>query len=197
VKTTEKTDFAPGGTIHIDNSTGGLTVEGWDQPTVEIEVVRYTWSDHEDKAKEKLNAIQVTKKLDGQNLTITTTHKRFTFAHVDYRIRVPQNSNLVIQHGIGAVIIHDVSGDIDAKAHYGDVMVMLSDTAKYDIEARTKIGDVYSDFDAPMHHLNAYLGERMAVAPAGQGQPHRIHLHVGFGGITIQKMPPNPLLSLN
>ena len=37
---TERVDFAPGGTIRIRGSYGSVSVEGWDQPEVEIIVTK-------------------------------------------------------------------------------------------------------------------------------------------------------------
>jgi hypothetical protein len=39
---TERVKFAPGGTIRLDNSYGYLTVEGWDEPEVEVTVTKST-----------------------------------------------------------------------------------------------------------------------------------------------------------
>ena len=39
---TERVPFLPGGTIRLDNSYGYLTVEGWDEPEVEIIVTKVT-----------------------------------------------------------------------------------------------------------------------------------------------------------
>jgi hypothetical protein len=162
--TTETSDLAPGGTVRIEHSTGELNVEGWDQPTVQIEVTRYTWS-----AKTNLKEIQIAKKLEGNVLTIDTAHKRFTGAHVDYRIRVPRNTKLVIHHGIGDVTIYDMTADIEATAKEGDLIVGLPEPAKYQITAHTKIGTIYNDFQAS--------------EPDG----HHITLRVGTGGISIVK----------
>src|SRR5450432_4270312 len=38
--TTEHMNFAPGGTIRLNNSFGYLSVEGWDQAEVEVTVVK-------------------------------------------------------------------------------------------------------------------------------------------------------------
>src|SRR5579859_1673199 len=38
--TTERIDFAPGGTIRINGSYGDLNVEGWDRPEVEVAVIK-------------------------------------------------------------------------------------------------------------------------------------------------------------
>jgi hypothetical protein len=191
LNTTEKVDFAAGGTVRIEGSTGELNIEGWNQPTVEIQASRSTW-----EPKTDLKKIGVTKQLNGNSLTITTTHKRFTDAQVDYRIRVPRNTNLVIHHGIGAVTVFDVTGNIDATAKDGDMVVQLPEPAKYQIDATTWFGGIYTDFSSA-HHPHLALGESLHAAPEGTGDLHQIHLHVGTGGITIQKAPAAALLSLN
>ncbi len=169
VITTEKVDLAPGGTVRVEHSTGELNVEGWDQPTVQIEVTRYMWSDKEEKAKANLNQIQVTKKLEGNVLTIDTAHKSFTRAQVHYRVRVPKNTKLIIHHGIGAVTIYDVASDIEATAKIGDVIVGLPEPAKYQITSHSNIGTRYTDFHA------------------ADAEGHHINLHVRIGGISIVK----------
>jgi len=42
VTNTEQVPFAPGGTILLNSSYGYLTVEGWDEPQVEITVIKST-----------------------------------------------------------------------------------------------------------------------------------------------------------
>ena len=46
-------NFLPGGTIRLDNSYGYLTVEGWDEPEVEITVTKSTDRFYEPEQKEK------------------------------------------------------------------------------------------------------------------------------------------------
>ena len=168
--------------------SGEVNVEGWDQPTVEIEVVRSAWSNREDLTKARLNLIQVSKKLEGNELTLTTSHKRFTGAHVDYRIRVPRNTKLVIHHGTGAVVVTGVDGDIDATTKTGDVLVQLDEPAKYQIDAFTKLGGIYSDFAGTIRRRRMGMGESLNPAAEGPGDARHISLHVTTGGITIQKV---------
>lgn len=195
VTTTEKTDFAPGGTVHIEHSTGELNIEGWDQPVVEITATRYTFSNRPDQAKTLLSKVEVKKQLSGHDLTIGTAHKHFTWAHVDYRIRVPRNTNLVIHHDIGDVTIYDVVGNIDAAASTGDVVVQLPEPAKYQIEAHTGFGSIYSDFDGA-HHPHLKTSESLSLTTDGTGETHQIHLHVSYGGITLEKGAVQALVSL-
>jgi len=183
LSTVDKTDFAPGGTVRIEGSTGDLNIEGWDQPTVEIQTDRYTWS------KADLKRVEVTKKLEGGELTITTAHKHFTDIKVSYRIRVPRNTKLVIHHGTGSVVVFGVESDIDATTNVGDVLVQLSEPAKYQIQASTNLGSIYSDFEGSIHHRRLGIGESQTPAPEGTGDLRHVTLHVKVaGGITIQKV---------
>jgi hypothetical protein len=90
-----------------------------------------------------------------------------------------------------------VEGDINASAHVGDVFVQLPEQAKYEIDAYTKLGGIYSDFDGKVRHRRLGTGESLNPAPEGTGDTRHISLRVFAGGITIQKVPAQPLLSLN
>ena len=186
--TTEKADFAPGGTIRIEGSTGELNIEGWDQPSVEVTVTRYMWDKNAERAKRDLDRVQVAKPVvSGKELTIVTTHKKSLSVHVDYSIRVPRDSKLIIRQGTGDVVVYDVGGDIDATAKTGDILLQLPASGKYSIDAKNKAtGDIYSDYDGKTHRTWVLMGDKLeseAPAPA-----HHLHLRVRFGGITIQKM---------
>ena len=174
VITTDHADLLPGGTIRIEDSTGELNIEGWDQPRVEITVARYTWGPAASKDREqtKLSAIQVVKKTNGE-LTISTSRKRSIRNHLDYQIMVPRNAHLIIRHRIGDVVIHDVGGDMDVTAKAGDILLQLAGQGQYKIDARCRVGGVYSDFDDPA---------------TGAGKPSSVHLRVGVGGIEVQRL---------
>jgi hypothetical protein len=64
VITTDRVDFAPGGTIRIDGSYGVLNIEGWDKPEVEITFtksrpLRFGESPSPDRDKSRLDSIQL------------------------------------------------------------------------------------------------------------------------------------------
>lgn len=188
VKTTEAADFAAGGTVRIEGSTGDVNIEGWDQPRVEIEVVRSQWSDRANEARKRLNEIVVTTKREGRELTISTAHKRWIGAQVSYRIHVPVNTKLVVHHGTGAVVIFGVESDIEASTKVGDVVVQLREPAKYRIDAFTKLGGIYSDFGGKVVRRRLGTGESLNPAVADAGEERKVSLRVGTGGITIQKV---------
>ena len=204
VTNTERIDFAPGGTIRINSSYGYLTVEGWDQPAVEITVtksLRFGGSKNQDQDQRRLESIRViTNHASPTELTISTTrasrhgawppHFSSTTTNgvrVDYEIHVPRDSRLAIHHGTGFVFVSGVTSDIEASAGRGDILLMLPDSGSYSIDAKTKLGAVSSDFEGSA--LSRYLvGQRFTRTLTQPSQ--QLYLRMGFGGITIKAVPP-------
>jgi hypothetical protein len=181
--------FAPGGIVRVNGSYGTLNVEGWDRPEVETAVVKSTQKYYGPKQREKavplLERAQIsTERISDTELAISTHQDRKI--SVDYEIRVPRDSRLEIHHGTGQVLVANITGDIKATGHRGDILLMLPDTVAYSIDAKTKIGVVTSDFAGELHKRWYLLGERFA----GPSASHRIYLRVSLGGITIKSVPP-------
>lgn len=203
VVTTDTVDFAAGGTIRFEGSVGELNIEGWDQPQVQIVLTRLDYADApgQDREKGKLERIMVkTEKRSGNELVITTTlpHRNFfvrkvrgaTDSDMNYRIMVPRDSHLVIHHGNGDVLVYDVGGDIEATAGVGAVTVQLDDPAQYAIDAKSRVGEVYSDYDGK-YRTRLRMGDSFlasATAPA-----HKVFVRVRIGDIDIVKMGTNPI----
>jgi hypothetical protein len=198
---TERVDFAPGGTIRINSSYGSLTVEGWDQPAVEVTVtksLRFGGSKNQDQDQPRLESIKiVTSRISPTELTISTMlasrkswsllpSKTTNGVRAEYEIHVPRDSRLAIHHGTGLVSVIGVTGDIETRAGRGDVMLWLR-PGSYSIDAKTKLGVVSSDFEGAS--LNQYLtGQHFTrVDPPPS---HRLYLRMGFGGITIKEIFP-------
>src|SRR5262249_5690863 len=72
---TERVTLAPGGVIRIDGSYGELNIEGWNQPDVEITVIKTLPYDYkQSKAKKDLNVVTVTiEKRSDKELAIVTS----------------------------------------------------------------------------------------------------------------------------
>jgi len=217
VTTTQRVPFLPGGTIRLDNSYGYLTVEGWDEPEVEINVTkstdRFYEPDKQQKAGQHFEQVRVlAERRSDKELTISTIlpvrNRLFTSVlplrriigatplqpqnkhgvTVEYTVRVPRDSRLVVHHDNGYVWVSDVTGDIEVHSHTGDMIVMLPDPGPYSIDARTRMGSVLSDLTGKS--LNQFLlGTRFANA--SQAPARRIYLRMGRGSITIKKGPPS------
>jgi hypothetical protein len=206
VTTTEHVNFAPGGSIRIEDSIGYVNVEGWDQPAVEITLTKSMPYDyklkHPDEAKKNLDSVQIaTEHKSATEMVISTSlprrrgffklflpRKTSADVRVEYEIHAPRDSKLMIHHGVGSVLVIDVAGNIEASASRGDIMLMLRDSGTYAIDAKSKLGTVISDFDGATKHNRSRLGESYTTASAPASQ--QIHLRMGFGGITINAVPP-------
>jgi hypothetical protein len=202
---TERVNFAPGGTIRVEGSYGYLSVDGWDEPAVEVTVIKSTGRFYQPEQKEQALALLerlrvVTERKSDTELVISTDLPKrqtgfapplpvATKAHItpEYQIHVPRNSRLEIHNGTGYVWISDVTGDVDAASSTGDMIVNLPEPAAYSIDARTRFGSVSSDFVGKTR--NQYL-IGMGLSYAGETPAKRIHLRMGRGSITIKQMPP-------
>jgi hypothetical protein len=189
VSNTQRVNFAPGGLIRFDGSFGSLNIEGWDRPEVEITVVKatenYYPAQQQEQVAQILERVRVsTERRSDTELTISTSKGKGVL--LDYAIRVPRDSRLAIRHGTGQVLVSNVTGDIQAAGHRGDIVLMLPDTGVYSIDAKTKFGVITSDFAGDIHRRRYLTGEQMASPQA----PHRLNLRMGFGGITIKSVPP-------
>jgi hypothetical protein len=212
---TERMNFLPGGIIRIDNSYGYLTVEGWDEPEIEITVTKTTnrFYEPEQKAKAERHFDEVEvvaeRRSDNELAISTSLPMRHNFISsilpsrriivtmpkhsrrgitVEYTVHIPRDSRLVIRHDNGYVWVSDVTGDIEVHSHTGDMIVTLPDPGPYSIDARTGLGSVSSDF-ASKANRSFLLGNHSLHA--GEASSHRVHLRMGRGSITIKNGPPS------
>jgi hypothetical protein len=207
---TDRLDFATGGTLHLKNSTGVLNIQGWDQPAIEITTIRtssdaYPAADRE-KVTNELDRVQIATERSGNELTISTSFPRRGFPlpdfirgansfNLEYRIKVPFDTRLVIEHDIGEVNVYHINADIDATLREGGLLLNLPEQETYSIHAQARIGSVHSDFAGMERGRPFPFGHRLA-ADAGA---HKLNLKVGYGDILILKIntpkAPAPLAS--
>jgi hypothetical protein len=188
VTSTDRMSFAPGGTIRVNDSSGHVMVEGWDQSEVEITVVKSVpFGYDKDRAAKELEGVRInTEHVSPTELAISTVPSHRGKVVVDYQIHVPRDSRIVIHHIGGYVLVSHMSGEIEATCRRGDIVLMLPDAGPYSVDAKTKFGTILSDFEGDAHAQHV-LGERFSSAnPAGA---RRIYLRMGLGGITIKGLP--------
>jgi hypothetical protein len=208
---TDTVDFAPGGAIRVDHSYGDLRVEGWGRHEVEITVIKSMPFDyklkHPDEASRHLDGVHVVaERKSAAELAILTRlpHRGGLFSTalphetnggvmIEYDIHVPRESNLVIHHGTGSVLVSDITGNIDATCGRGDIVLMLRDSGAYSIDAQSKLGTVISDFDGTPRVRRYRLGERYSTSNSQSWA--RMRLRVGVGGITLKAVPPEAYAS--
>jgi len=190
VTTTEHFDLAPGGTIQVKDSFGSLIVEGWDQPGVELTVVKslHFGSESGPRAAQHLDAVRVaTERGAGAALIISTSRpKRSSDVTLEYHIRAPRGSHLVINHAGGDVSLTGMAGDIEVASRRGDIVLMLPDLASYSIDAHSRFGLVTSDLATATRRK---LSPSEKLIQGGTAAAHRLVLRVRYGGIAIKELP--------
>ncbi len=131
----------------------------------------------------------------GEELVINTgfpRHGKFsppfgagTRFDLEYYIKAPRNVRLIVAHDVGGVHVDDITGDIRVTARRGEITLRLPEEGQYAIDARSKVGDVISDF--PGHgKLKPWLtGHQFTNETSANA--HRLYLRVGYGDIIIWK----------
>jgi hypothetical protein len=200
ITTTQSIEFGARGTIQIVDSFGSVKVEGWDKEEVELTVTKRTQKKYEPKdlakAAKGLERFKVTMEAVGETslLVINTTYPSWTpifrgktNLKLDYLIKVPRQSTLLIKHGIGEVEVNNVSGAIEATASIGEISLRLPEGQSYAVDAHVRIGDVSSEFGQTTHRKGPFaVGAKLAGEPAAPTR--RIFLRVGIGDIQVSKL---------
>jgi hypothetical protein len=199
---TQKLEFPAGGTLRLVHSTGEVTIEGWDEPGMELTTTirsldGYLTADR-DKEKKELDRVQVEAKKNGNELAITTNyphHRAFPYIeplsvvtnfYMEYRIRVPRNAKLAILHDDGEVHIDDITGNVQAKARQGLIALrIVAENMPPTIDAKSYIGTVNSDFDGAEKGQKIHFGHTFTEGAASASQ--KLDLKIGYGDIVILK----------
>lgn len=185
VAKTERLDFPSGGTLHLKHSIGELTVEGWDQPAVEITTLKSP-----KKGTSALDRVQVKAERQKDEVVVTTTWGKRDF-DLEYRIKAPRQSRLVIEHKDGDVHVDGITGELHVTDRMGQITVHIPQDGQYSIDARAKLGAIDSDFPG---HEERKLKFGHAFTSQTSSTAQKMYLRIGFGDITILaiRIPQNP-----
>jgi hypothetical protein len=195
---TEQMDFPSGGLLRVNHAIGDLTIEGWDQPRVEITTTKTTKSEFDPENREKgaqeLDQVNVTPERKGNELTLTENyprHGRFLFwpgttnFNLETHIFVPRDARLEVG-GTGDLYIHNVTGVIDADVSHGTIVLRMPEQGRYDIDAKSKFGSVTSDFPGKEQRAPWLVGHDFTDPANAAGQ--KLRLRAGYGDIIILKI---------
>lgn len=195
VSNTEHFDLPPGGTLRLVNSTGEVTIEGWDQPGVEMTTLKWIKdpATGSDQGSRELAQVKIASDRKGSELDITTQfpHSRLlppsfpiggsTDVGLDYHIKVPRDTKVIVQHYIGEVNIEGVTSDVQAAARQGTIVLHLPENGQYTIAAKSDVGNVVSDFPGTSKRWRVF-GKELTQASAA---PHKLDLRDRYGDIII------------
>jgi hypothetical protein len=155
---TERFDFPQGAVLHLNNSDGELTIQGWDRPEVEITTIKAKHAYRsDDRYPPVLARIQVTTERVGNELVVNTKFPRSHF-DLEYRISAPRDAGVVIDHNAGEVHIDNLTGDIRVKVRKGEISLRLPEENTYSIDAKTGSGSLVADFPGRWHRRLWLLG---------------------------------------
>jgi hypothetical protein len=192
---TENADLPSGGTLRLPNSTGYLTVEGWDRPDVEITTVKTTADDagEREKATHEIASHHLVVQRHGDDLVVSTNSPWYSNRDLEYRIKAPFSARLIVNHHIGNVNVDGLTGDIEVSLRDGEIIMHLPEDGHYNIHAKCDIGNVNSDYPGEEKRQWWLIGHRIenGTSPAA---PHKLDLRVKVGDIVILKARgPKPL----
>jgi hypothetical protein len=202
--TVQHVDFAAGGTVRLLDSFGYLTVEAWDKPEVEVTLTKTRdgrfGPEQEARLREDMERVQVAvNRKSATEMEVTTIlpkrkgvlgavspwRKTKGGVSLEYHLFVPRDSNLVVQHHGGSVLVNGVSGNVSIASSSGDIVLMIPDPESYEIDAKSRIGTVSLDF-ADASRRRYFAGE--SFLNEGQGK-RKIFARVGYGGVTVKALP--------
>ena len=188
---TERVEFPAGGKIFIHKSFGEVSVEGWDQTGVELTVtkaIRATNTpEKQAEAVARLDRVRVTMVKDKDNVVIHSDVPFRKDLELKYRIKVPRNSALFINHDIGDVEVVNVIGDMNVNNRIGDITIKLPANEQFNVDARARIGDVSSDFGGT-NRRKWLIGARANQGLDYKQTAHWVVARIGIGDIQVRKM---------
>jgi hypothetical protein len=186
---TEHMEFPAGGVLRVNHSIGNLTIEGWDQPGIEITMKKTTKEEFEpqdrQKGVEELEHLRLVAARNGNVVTLTETYPRIKRFYLETHISVPHSARLEIR-GSGDLYIHGVTGAIDADLSHGTMVLRMPANGRYDIDAGSKFGTVNSDFAGKESRRAWLVGQEFSGAANGAAQ--KLRLRAGYGDVIILKI---------
>lgn len=138
-------------TVRVENSRGEVTIEGWDQPGIEVTVIRSAM-----RKDAPLDRVKVSSERRGEEAVIATEigKERGRDVLVDYLIKAPRAAKIAVTAAKGGVYITGMDGEIEASAKMGQITVRAAGPVQAD--ALAKHGRVYSE-------LAGQTGQKLAL----------------------------------
>jgi hypothetical protein len=189
VTKTEQMDFPSGGLLRLNGKFASVTIEGWDQPGLQITTTKTTVDEYDaasrPKAVAELDQARFGTERKGEELTLTSELPRHGSLYLDAHIFVPRNARLAV-HGSGDLYVDDVAGAVQAEMTRGTIVLHLPERGQYDVDARCKWGTVNSDFPGEERRTRWLIGHYLLDHSAATAQ--KLFLRVGYGDIVILKI---------
>ncbi len=126
--------FEAGGMVSLENTNGNIEVEGWDKAEVLIEAQKKVKASGRESAEKLMDQVEVEVTQEGNRMEIRThlpSRSSGGFldwifggganASVEYRVYVPDNSDVELHTTNGNVHLTDISGKFNLKTTNGNI----------------------------------------------------------------------------
>ncbi len=178
------------GTLLVDTRLGDIRIEGWDEPRVEIEAETVVRAKNEEKARPLYDQVKVEIQGADHEVRIRTLYpsrrpwrpfRNESKLSVNFRIKMPYDSNLKLRCVNGDVEVRGVVGNQELRVNFGDVEVDVPSTYRLrSLRARAWLGYVQSDLHG---EDGAGFGQQLSFwNPAGHQD---ISVRVRLGGVYV------------
>jgi hypothetical protein len=163
--------FAAGGTIRMKLNVGDVEVVGAQHETITV-----SWH-----ARDADDERDVSVKLLGSGTKDARLVLDGPGNHVQYRIEVPQRSNVSLDMNAGDLSVRGILGNLEAELLAGEIDLRVADPAKYrSVSAAVTVGEI----DAPPWKVNLEgLGRSFRVTADGE---YDLRARLLAGQITIR-----------
>jgi hypothetical protein len=128
-KNISKSYSASGNKLSIDNTFGDVRFIAWDKNEIKVDVKIETGANKEDLAQDILDAISVTDKQQGNEISFKTKVEnrknhckdcRSTM-HIDFEVHLPVNVTLDVANSFGKIDLPDYNGALSVSNKFGDL----------------------------------------------------------------------------
>jgi len=178
------------GLLTIETRVGDITIEGWDEPRLEIEAEKVVRAKSEQAAKPLYERLQISLEGQDKNVLLRTLYppRRLwrpfhgeSKLSVNYRIHMPYDANLDIKSVDGDISIRGLVGTQRVRLSYGDVEIRVPDVYHLrQLRAHTLLGYVQSDL-----HGEDSAGFSKGLSYWNAGGTQNIDIRVRMGGIFV------------
>lgn len=148
-ETLEQTySFAPGATLALSNTNGGVTIRTWVRPEIRVEARKKVRHRDAERAQELLDSLVIEVEESAERVDIETRYPGpggswlsgwNVSANVDYDITVPEQADLVVSTVNGKVAVAGVRGRIDLRSTNGGIRIRDAGGA---VQAKTTNGTI-------------------------------------------------------
>jgi DUF4097 and DUF4098 domain-containing protein YvlB len=145
-----------GGTLTIESDQGSIKVETGDRQTVEVLVEKIA------RNQKQLDGFKVNLAQKGNDIFVGGESDWNSKVSVKFIIKVPQEFNLDLTTGGGAIGVADISGEVKVKTKGGNIRI--GNVAQGNVEAKTaggniNVGDVAGNLKVDTSGGNIGLGK--------------------------------------